>query len=115
MKEFRIRLADEPGAMADHLDAIAAEGVNILAIAGVGDDHATAAILADNPEATRKALEGIGADFTEAQLKTATLPHEPGALAEFTRGLGNAGLNLLLLYVTSTTEKTATIGYTTDG
>ena len=114
MKEFRIALADEPGALAENLDAIAAAGVNILAIAGVGDGAATAAILADNPDATRMALNSIGSNFTEAQLKTATLAHEPGSLAEFTRGLSTAGMNLRSMYVISTSENTATIGYTTD-
>lgn len=107
-------MADEPGALADHLDAIAAEGVNILAVAGVGDDNATAAVLADNPDATKKALDGMKANFTEAALMTATLSHSPGALAEFTRGLANSGVNLRSLYVISTSEEFATIGYTTD-
>lgn len=114
MKEFRIFLNDEPGSLADHCDAIAAAGVNILAIAGIGESGASAALLTDNPEATQAALSEMGAKFNESDLKTATLDHKPGALAAFTRGIAESGINLRSLYVMSVTGGQATIGYTTD-
>jgi hypothetical protein len=114
MMEFRITLKDEPGALADHCEAIAAAGVNILAVVAIGGDSASAAILTDNQEATKTALNEMGSDFTVAELKSATLDNEPGALASFTRGLGNSEVNLKSLYVMSIDEHSATIGYTTD-
>lgn len=114
MKEFRIHLNDSPGALADHCEVIAAAGVNILAVAGVGDAAASAAVLTDNPDATHAALVGIGASFAVADLKTATLEHKPGSLAAFTRGLADSGVNLRSLYVMSVDDGSATIGYTTD-
>jgi acetolactate synthase small subunit len=42
------------------------------------------------------------------------LNDEPGALASFTRGIANSGLNLRSLYVMSVDGNQATIGYTTD-
>ena len=114
MKEFRITLSDEPGSLADHCEAIAAKGVNILAVVAINGDSACAAILTDNPDATKSALDGMTADYTIWEVKSATLDHQPGALAAFTRGLGNAGINLRSLYVMSTSEEKATIGYTTD-
>lgn len=105
---------DAPGALADHCEAIAKEGVNILAIVAIGDGSASAAILTDNTEGTVTALEGIGAKYTISDLKSAQLDHRPGALAGFTRGLGNSGVNLRSLYVMSSNDHSATIGYTTD-
>ncbi len=114
MNEFRVSLKDEPGALADHCEAIAAADVNILAVVAIGGDSAAAAILTDNPDATKDALDGIDADYTIATLKSATLDHKPGALATFTRGLGDSGINLKSLYVMSISGDSATIGYTTD-
>jgi len=114
MMEFRITLTDEPGALADHCETIAAAGVNILAVVAIGGDSASAAILTDNHDATKTALDEMGADFTVAEVKSATLDNEPGALASFTRGLGNSEINLKSLYVMSIDEHNATIGYTTD-
>lgn len=114
MKEFRIVMNDEPGALADHCDAIAKEGVNILAIVAIGDGSASAAILTDNHAGTIAALDGIGAEYTISDLKSAKLDHRPGALAGFARGLGNSGVNLKSLYVMSSNDESATIGYTTD-
>lgn len=114
MNEFRIRMKNEPGALANNCEAIAAAGVNILSVVAMGEDTASAAILTDNPDATKAALDGIGADYSVRVLKKATLDHKPGALASFTRGLGNSGVNLKSLYVMSIGEDSATIGYTTD-
>ena len=105
---------DEPGALADHCEAIAAADVNILAVVAVGGDTASAAILTDNPDATSRALDGMGASYTVADLKSAKLNHKPGSLAAFTRGMGNSGVNLTSLYVMSIDGDSATIGYTTD-
>lgn len=114
MKEFRLTMDDAPGSLATHCEAIAAAGVNILAIVAIGDGSASAAILTDNPSATISALDAIGANYTVSNLKSAKLDHKPGALAGFTRGLGNSGVNLRSLYVMSVSGDTATIGYTTD-
>ena len=87
MKEYRISMNDEPGALADHCEAIASANVNILAVVAIGGDTASAVILTDNADATSGALDGMGASYTVAELKSAKLNHEPGALASFTLSL----------------------------
>jgi len=114
MKEFRINMSDEPGSLAEHCESIASEDVNILAIVAIAGDSASAAILTDNADATSAALDGMGADYSVAELKSAKLDHKPGSLAAFTRGMGNSGVNLTSLYVMSIDGDSATIGYTTD-
>ena len=114
MKEYRIAMNDEPGALADHCEVIAAADVNILAVVAIGGDTASAAVLTDNADATSGALDGMGASYTVAELKSAKLDHEPGALASFTRGMASSGVNLKSLYIMSIEGGSATIGYTTD-
>ncbi len=114
MKEYRISMNDEAGALADHCEAIAAADVNILAVVAIGGDSASAAILTDNPDATSGALDDMGANYTVADLKSIKMDHEPGALASFTRGMASSGVNLKSLYIMSIDGDSATIGYTTD-
>ncbi len=105
---------DQPGALADHCEAIAGAGVNILAVVAMGGGDATAAILTDNPDATAAVLDGMGANYEMADLRSVKLPHRPGALAEFTRDLANSDVNLSSLYVMSISDDSATVGYTTS-
>ena len=114
MNEFRINMSDEPGALAEHCEAIASEDVNILAIVAIAGESASAAILTDNADATASALDRMGADYSVSELKSAKLEHKPGSLAAFTRGMGNSGVNLRSLYVMSIDGDSATIGYTTE-
>ena len=114
MKEYRISMNDEPGALADHCEAIASANVNILAVVAIGGDTASAVSLTDNADATSGALDGMAARYTVAELKSAKLDHEPGALASFTRGMASSGVNLKSLYIMSIEGGSATIGYTTD-
>jgi hypothetical protein len=114
MMEFSIVMNDEPGALASHCEAIAANGANILAIAGVGSDDARIAVITDNEDATRLALNMMSANYTTSSVHTQELPHKPGALAEFCREMGDSGTNMRSLYILNMGEKSATIGYTTD-
>ncbi len=107
-------MTDEPGALAAHCEAIAAEDVNILAIVAIAGEPTSAAIVTDNAAATITALNVAGADYSVTDLKFAKLEHKPGSLASFTREMGESGINLTSLYVMAIEGDSATIGYTTD-
>ena len=113
-KEFRVKMTDEPGALAAHCEAIAAEEVNILAIVAIAGEPTSAAIVTDNADRTITALDAAGADYSVSELQFARLEHKPGTLASFTREMGESGINLTSLYVMAIEGDSATIGYTTD-
>ena len=113
-KEFRVKMSDEPGALAAHCEAIAAEDVNILAIVAIAGNPTSAAIVTDNADATITALDDASADYSVSELQFARLEHKPGSLAAFTREMGESGINITSLYVMAIEGNSATIGYTTD-
>lgn len=113
MDEYLIQLEDVPGSMAACCEAIADAGVNIVTGAGLGSEHAVAALVTDDSDATRAALDGIGANFTAGELHTIEMVNEPGSLAAFTRSLADDGVNLRSVYVLSTSEDSVVMGYTT--
>ena len=113
MDEYLIQLEDVPGSMAACCEAIADAGVNIVSGAGLGSEHAVAALVTDNSDATRAALDGIGANYAVDELQTIELANEPGSLATFTRSLADDGVNLRSVYVLSTSEDSVVMGFTT--
>jgi hypothetical protein len=113
MEEFNVELSNEPGSLAANCEALAEAGVNILAIAAVGNSHARVAIVTNDSEATRAALDANGATYSVNELHTVSLAHEPGSLAAFTRSLAENAINLRSLYILAYSVDSCDIGYTT--
>jgi hypothetical protein len=95
MNAFIIELDNRPGALADATAAIAEKGINITGVAGAtGTSTGTIAVVTNDDDATRSALEGAGARFREVPLASAALEHRPGSLSETARKLADAGVNI---------------------
>ena len=114
MIEFQIELTNEPGQLAGVTEAIASGGANILGAAAIGKARPAVALVVDDEEATIEALNKYGASFSTNELLLYTLQHRPGALAEFTRKIANAGINLNSFYIMHMEESTAEIAFTVD-
>ncbi len=95
MHLFIITPANQPGALASVLDAVAQRGVNVTTIGGGGSgDSGVIAIQVNDDDSARSALQGIGASFREADVVSAWLEDRPGTLADAARRLGDAGVNI---------------------
>ena len=114
MLEFTIEMTDEPGQLATVCEAIAAGGANILGAAAIGCARPAVALVVDNEDATSAALDAMGAKYYINELLIHTLEHRPGSLAEFTRQLADAGINLNSIYIMHMELETAEIAFTCD-
>lgn len=114
MIEFQIELSDEPGQLAGVTEAIALGGANILGAAAIGKARPAVALVVDDENATKKALDNFGSSYSTNELLLYTLDHRPGALAEFTRKIADAGINLNSFYIMHMEESTAEIAFTVD-
>jgi len=114
MIEFQIELTDKPGQLAGVTEAIASGGANILGAAAIGKARPAVALVVDDEDATKKSLDEFGANYVTNELLLYTLEHRPGALAEFTRKIANAGINLNSFYIMHMEESTAEIAFTVD-
>ncbi len=114
MIEFQIELTDKPGQLAGVTEAIAAGGANILGAAAIGKARPAVALVVDDEDATKKSLDEFGANYVTNELLLYTLEHRPGALAEFTRKIADAGINLNSFYIMHMEESTAEIAFTVD-
>ena len=114
MKEFCVELNDEPGQLATVCEAIAVKGANILAGAGIGKAKPAIALVTDDEEATAAALNELGLNYEINELHITTLPNRPGGLAEFSRVLGDAGVNLRSLFIMQMEVDSADVAFTVD-
>lgn len=98
--ELSLRLPNSPGALGRVCDALAAERVNILALAL--DAGGTLRVLVDNPLHAAATLREQHYHVDKRDVLYTTVPNEPGALSRIVRLIGGAGVNLEYAYGTCT-------------
>jgi hypothetical protein len=96
-----IDIENTPGALAQIAAAISDAGVNIAAATCLGpDDRAEVHILVPHAEAARHALAISHVAVTrEREVVVVDIEDRPGVLADLTRKIAKAGVNLDLVYV----------------
>ena len=94
--QFVVQLKNEPGSLANLAETLAARGVDLRAIGGggIGDSGHLIMTTADD-DATRRVLEEGGYRFVEGESILAEVPDRPGGMAEISRALADAGVNVL--------------------
>ncbi len=102
MKDLTVVLDDKPGTLADLGEATGGANINIEGMCattsgGKGEIH----ILVEDPEATREALGGAGIEVSgDRDMLVVEVEDRPGTMAEVTRKLGDAGVNIEVAYTT---------------
>ncbi len=96
-----IDIENSPGALADIAAAISDAGVNIAAATCVGaGDKAELHILVPHAEAAKHALAISQVGISrEREVVVVEVEDRPGVLADLTRKIAKAGVNLDLVYV----------------
>jgi len=93
--QLDVEVPDRPGELGKLADALGTAGVNIDRIsAETGGGRAYVSVIADQPAAARAALKSAGYPFRERTVLIVRLDDKPGALADLTRKLGTAGVNI---------------------
>ena len=94
-QQFVVQLPNQPGALAQLLEALAARGLDLRSIgaSGIGAQGAAVLVLND-AEAASEVLRTGGYTFTQAEALVTSAPDQAGAVAGITRRLADAGVNL---------------------
>jgi hypothetical protein len=94
--QFVVQLKNEPGAMANLAEKLAARGVDLRAIGGggIGDVGHVIMTTADD-DTTRNVLEEDAYTFVEGESIIAEVDDRPGGMARIARQLADAGVNIL--------------------
>ncbi|HEX3226611.1 MAG TPA: ACT domain-containing protein [Gaiellaceae bacterium] len=96
-----IEIPNEPGALAEVAGAISDAGVNLAAATCMGtDDNVELHVLVPHAEAARHALAISHLAVTrEREVVVIDVEDRPGVLADLTRKVARAGIDLDLVYV----------------
>ncbi len=105
-KQLSVFLKNEPGVLAEVCSALVGKAVNLLGLS-VSDtvDHAVVRMIISDPEGARDVFEERGTLVMETEVLAIEMPHKPGALAETSRKLGEAGVNIEYAYGSAYGEK----------
>ena len=115
MQWFIVEAANKPGEFARHADAIAKRGINLANVVCLGfGDRGGAAFHATDEASLRSALNDAGLAYREVSVVTADVEDKPGALADATRRLGDAGVNIELIAPTTWTAGRASVAFGVD-
>ena len=94
-QQFVVQLRNEPGALAELLEALAARGLDLRSIgaSGIGEQGAAVLVLND-ARVARQVLRAGKYTFTESEALVTSAPDQPVAVAGIARRLADAGVNL---------------------
>lgn len=101
MKQFKVKVSNEAGALAGVCEALAAKNVSIRAISTEAKGNGTGFVkIIPNSEAEAKiALDATGFEYTESDVIVVDVLDEPGKVAELTRKVADAGINIKSFYL----------------
>jgi hypothetical protein len=97
MSAFTVEMKNQPGALAELCEAMAARQVNLILCGTTHGSSGTVAFVAEDEAAARAVLEGMGLEFTERPALTLRMENRPGTGAATFRKLANANVNMDLL------------------
>ena len=112
---FIVDLKNKPGELAKVTEAIAQKGIDITAFSGsTCGDSGVLALVTDNEAGTRQALSDGQWKYRTIELVEASLADRPGSLAEVTRRLANAGVNIEAAFPIGVTGGDVHVAFATD-
>jgi hypothetical protein len=102
MKDLTVTLENRPGRLADLGEATGRAGINIEGVSGTTQDgRGVIHILVEDEAATRAALSDAGIEVSgERDVLVVDVENRPGTMGEVARKLGDAGVNIDLVYTT---------------
>ncbi len=104
--QLAIFLDNRPGTLSRTCQALAKEGINILALS-ISDtvDHAVVRMVVSDAKKAAKVLELLHTTVQERDVIFMEVPNKPGMLAQIAQKLAAAGINIEYAYCTGSTSQ----------
>ena len=109
--EFKIELRDEAGQLAVVSREFSNHGINIETMCAIDTN---VVIVTDQTVEARMALDSLGIKYSTTQLLSKSMPDKPGALADFSERLGEAGVSITSIYVLSRIQGATELAFSVD-
>ena len=100
--QFSVFLINKPGVLAQTLNALAKEKINVVALTMMDSvEHGVLRLITEKPDETRALFRKINATVDETNVLCMVLPNRSGALAHVTSRLAEAHININYAYCTA--------------
>jgi len=109
--EFKIELRDEVGQLALVSREFANRGINIETMCAIDTN---VVIVTNQTVEARMALDSLEISYATTQLLSQSMPDKPGALADFSERLGEAGVSITSIYVLSRIQGATELAFSVD-
>lgn len=105
-QQLSVFLKNQPGVLAEFLDGLAKEKVNVRAIS-VSDtvDHAVVRLVVDKPHILLHLLGDHGVLVVETDVLAIEMPDKPGVMANIARKLAQSNINIEYAYGSADHDK----------
>jgi len=114
-KQFTVRLKNEPGALARLATKLGEHGIDIRGIgAGAVGSHGCVVLSTSNDAAATEVLRKARYRFSEDEVLHVGLEDKPGALAQLTARLAEAGVNVISVMLLRRHQGKAELAITVD-
>ncbi len=108
-KQLSFMTEDKPGQLSVVTAVLREAKVNISNICAYGmQGKATFMLTADSNAKAKKTLARLGVEIKEYDVIEAEMPNKPGELQKIAKKLGEADINILYLYGTTSAGRSAT-------
>ncbi len=115
VKQLQFMMPDRAGLLSEITTALAGAKVNIGNICAYGmQGEATFMLTADSNAKAKKALAPLGVEIKENDVVAVEMPNKPGELQKVAKKIGDAGINILYTYGTTTAGRSATCVFATS-
>lgn len=100
--QFSIFMVNKPGVLAQLLNVLAAEKINIVAMTMMDSvEHGVLRLVGSGSDKIRAILQRMNMQFSETQVLCVNLPNHAGAFADVTNKLAKAHINISYAYCTA--------------
>lgn len=101
-RQLTVGWQNRPGELANFCEALAAAGINIVALATAeAGEYGAVRLLVDDVARAREVFRERGVAHTSIEVLVVQLPNEPGALAGVARRLSDAKINIEYFYASA--------------
>jgi len=109
--QFSIFMVNKPGVLAQLLNVLADEKINIVAITMMDSvEHGVMRMVGEGGDKVREILKKMNMQFSETQVLCVNLPNHAGAFADVTNKLSKAHINISYAYCTAGAKGGRTTG-----
>lgn len=100
--QFSVFMVNKPGVLAQLLDAIAAQKINVLALTMMDSvEHGVLRVVATSRDKMSKLLDRLNVQYSSTDVLCVNLPNKAGAFADVANKLSHAHINISYAYCTA--------------